>query len=827
MPEQQKRNRLSRIHKRLITLSAAAASLLSLVAPANAVTLETMAPPGFEDLEADKEQLVDVYFADRLIGSFMATVSTDGLIFHRPEEIVRLLPPLQDAPFVLSLLKDRKLEANTDKLCPRGSQIGGCEQLEPEYLGVIYSPQDFRAVLFINPSMLTKPETRFEYMPAPPEAISLISEMAAYKTGGSRQENELTYLENRTILGVGEWRARSLTRYIDGQGIDVDEALLEKDMQGTRALAGYLPQSGGLLNARKRVFGFGLETQDDTLLNREDAFGTPLVVYLRERSRVEVFVNDRLLLAKSFPAGSHKLDTSQFPDGSYSVTLKISEGGREPRTETRYFSKDRRIPLLGKPDYDVFFGWTNDLPSEDSNEHTHSIYGRAGVGYRVSNPLSLFANVEFDKQRAVAETGVTLLGLGHRLDGSVALGSDGTMGADFRVNSVSTSSLNYGLEARYQDTQDDEPITANAPNIGPIEENRSTSRFQLAGNLSYAVGSFRVLALGNYRSRGSDSNYDFGTRTVWDIFRRDGWLVSANFDATKSSAGAYAFAGVSVSFTGSRGGARFGSGYRHRKKGATGDRSGFMNSIQSNLDVGLSKTALLRTTSGVEVEPGRSSVQGAMEVQLRELEFTTSVNSTSISGVRTNQYTLGGRSTVVVNDSGVQFTSSPSVRSSIQISIVGAREADEFELLVNNQPRLHIRGAETRFLSLPAYQLYEVRLRPISSGPLQVKESIRSLSLMPGNAVSIDWEVALRTAVFARLVDESGQPIAEAFIRIGSEASQTDKDGYFQIEASSGDLLEIAGTDGSRWFAELPKYSDETEFVELGDVAARSISGEL
>ena len=99
-----------------------------------------------------------------------------------------------------------------------------------------------------------------------------------------------------------------------------------------------------------------LRAQIDTRLDRDEVLGSPVVVYLDQRARVDVVRDGRVLYSAIYEAGNQAIDTSNLPDGSYDIILRIDEPGRPEREERRFFSKSRQIPSLGRTDFFVFGG---------------------------------------------------------------------------------------------------------------------------------------------------------------------------------------------------------------------------------------------------------------------------------------------------------------------------------------------------------------------------------------------------------------------------------------------------------------------------------------
>lgn len=104
-------------------------SLSMLVASPAMASITSDVPAGFEELASEQRQLLDVYFQDRLLGSFMATVKADEVIFDAPEDMVDQVENLVDPKALVSEIKRRKLSKNLAQVCPTTNVKRGCGSL--------------------------------------------------------------------------------------------------------------------------------------------------------------------------------------------------------------------------------------------------------------------------------------------------------------------------------------------------------------------------------------------------------------------------------------------------------------------------------------------------------------------------------------------------------------------------------------------------------------------------------------------------------------------------------------------------------------------------
>ncbi|QNP45802.1 TcfC E-set like domain-containing protein [Sphingomonas sediminicola] len=89
--------------------------------------------------------------------------------------------------------------------------------------------------------------------------------------------------------------------------------------------------------------GFGFATQFDTRADADSLEATPLIIFLGQPARVEILVDNRLVTSGSYEAGNNSVDTSNLPDGSYPLVLRIREASGAVREERRFFVKNAQI----------------------------------------------------------------------------------------------------------------------------------------------------------------------------------------------------------------------------------------------------------------------------------------------------------------------------------------------------------------------------------------------------------------------------------------------------------------------------------------------------
>ena len=121
-------------------------------------------------------------------------------------------------------------------------------------------------------------------------------------------------------------------------------------------------------------------------------------------------------------------------------------------------------------------------------------------------------------------------------------------------------------------------------------------------------------------------------------------------------------------------------------------------------------------------------------------------------------------------------------------------------------------------LALPAYRAYNVRIRPAGENLLAYDASSRRIGLYPGSVASLEWQASPITIKFGRLVTPDGAPIPSATITGEGVWSETDRDGYFQIDVPEDAALTVTLMDGRTYPTALPSGDPQTGIAQIGTI---------
>lgn len=819
-------------HRASVRSIALCCTVLATVLPtsaqaANPPLITVVEPEGFSDLTSDRTVLVDIYFGGSHRGEAQVVVAPGSVTIIDPKTIINLLPKLANSDLVEAALSAERLPANSELICTQGSDRRTCGRLAPATIGVIYDREKFRLDVFLNPRLLAvQTNVEEQYLPAAQDGLSMVNSIGAILSGRTGPGSEYYNVFDQLVLADGERRMRADLTYATGLGLGAERLALEWDRPGLRYSAGALWAPGSEIAGRRKLIGLGIESQIDTRLDRDEILGSPVVIYLDQRARVDVVRDGRVLNSAIYDAGNQQIDTSTLPEGSYDIVLRIEEPGRQAREERRFFTKSRRIPSNGRTDFFVFGGMLVDDFHRGSLKPSKHPYFQGGLARRISESWMLAGIVEATDHGGSAEIAATYLSPFVQLRAAAVTDLAGMYGGILQLISVGTSRLNFNFDLRRirrNGGADDlsTPPVALMPN-DPFASSElirfNGSYSQIGGIVSYSMTNLRFLGIVSYRKdEAQEARYNIGPSLEWDVLRKGPFTVTLRGDVAVTERGNSGFGGISLRLLG-------------RKTSLTA-LGGARASSMADDDFGEGPVAAVSGTWSPPVAGGDLAIGAGFEHQPQQdnivlsTEFRHALGSLAGDLVRSQgplsavtQYSLGFQTTVAAGAGEVHVAGKTTTESLVVVQVKGAREGDKFEVLINEQVAGSIAGARPLTLALPTYRAYNVRIRPTGEALLAYDNSARSIGLYPGAVTKLEWTSAPTFIQFGRLVAPDGIPVRGASITGTGIWSETDDAGNFQVEAPDGAELTVRTQDGRSFSVALPSAEPNSDIVRVGSI---------
>lgn len=804
--------------------------LLALHAPpatASAVFLQTGGPPpGFEQLDAPREVLVDLYFGGRKIGDAMATAKGGTLRFQDPEAVVGKIPNVKSAPELASALSG-DLPANSSLVCSK-TNAGHCGSMSPPIASIIYDDDRFRADLFVNPHYLATIGEPGTYLPVPAASLSFTSAFGL-SLSGSNAASPVYNVQNRTVVGLGNGRLRMTSSVASRLGWMADDLVAEVDRRDIRYSAGLFWAPGMDFTGQRRILGAGFGTQFDTLADRENLQATPLIVFLAQPARAEILVDGRLVTSATYQAGNNELDTSELPDGSYSVLLRIRDFNGSVHEERRFFVKNSQVAPVGRPVYFAYAGVLANTRPHRLVSASRTIFYDVGAAWRLDRSVALDVSALGSNRKMLVEVGGWLILPALRLRAAALASSAGDKGVLLQLGS-GRGPLNFTFDVRRIWTRHGGElfplpsyVVSFDSSVPPQPQLGNGSYTQATGSIGYRIGPAYLSLVGSYRAdRGVPADYSIGPTIGWPILSDGPLQVLFNANAQRTSTSTAAFAGLQLllnsghfSLSGSAGAASL------RDRGADApSQARAVGSIGAQYSLGNPQATQFTFDAGADRNIDSSTAHASLLLDSRFADARADMlhNFEAPGGT---QYGITMQTAVAASLHGMAVGANELEQSAIILSLAGDARDVPFDVMVDDTARGRIRVGQQLSLFLPPYRSYSVRLVPSESDPVTFDASAREVTLYPGNVETVRWTADSYFTVFGQAMAADGKPIANALVRSGRSVAETDPSGYFQIDVSRRDQVRVGGGGGLACDVPLASLKVENDYAPIGKVVCK------
>jgi hypothetical protein len=789
-----------------------------------AATFSVSTPPGFEDLIQPAPVVVDVYFGGTLIGTTSGIQEPGHFTFDEPDKVVALLPQVLDPQAVIAALTGR-LDSNGALAC--GSQPRpGCGVLSPPVAGIIHDAGSFRLDLFIAPAYLAAAQAeQREYLPIPDAGLSLISSFAG-TVGGVEGRNTDYTIQNRSILAYRNARVVADVAQSSNFGFQSQILAAELDIGALRYRGGLMFSEPLAFTGQARIYGASVGTQYDTRADATRDFTQPIALFLPRRSQVNAYRDGLLIGSLQLDAGNQLLDTSAFPSGAYNITLEIVDDTGASRTETRFFTKDRSLPPVGRTAFSATAGTLARDNGSGLPEFGDDLFVQGTVGHRLSPNVSL-------------EGGALLIGSDFVAEGGASYLADGFTA---RLIGLAGTDANYGLIANFS-WFDLSNVSVSGffrrtwgPGLGDLS---NRDRFgltpvndinllvgdstQAGGNIGVRLGKANVRFDGLYfESPGSEAFYAYGPSFDYATRPARNLQLTLFGDGRRSSEGWDVRVGLRINFL------RDNFVVLGESGGAWRRRSGVEESgVVGNVLATYSSPGVLRgdlsLAAGYARDLDNERVRAEANLDSQYGRFLGQVEHVfDVPEGGGTRYAANFATSLAVGGSDATIGGREIGESGIVVALKGNGGAVEMDVLVDNTPRARIRPGQSIPIFLPPYRAYSVRLAPVNGRGGRFDANAREISLYRGNVQFLEWEVRAVQAVFGRLVDADGRPLGGVALYGERDFIQSDASGYFQAEIAGSETFTLRKGGAEICRITLTPTGGEVPILDLGNVVCMS-----
>jgi outer membrane usher protein FimD/PapC len=725
-------------------------------------------PPGFENLNQPQVTEIDVYYGGYFLTSVLAEFTNQEVTILDTAFLTGQLNNLNN-PEMFQAQLNAPLDAHNELLCFSEFQTD-CGTLETDSVEIIFDRSLLRMWLFISPDYLEEADSNVvRFLPASQAGLSFMNQSAAYFT---TQELSLeTYnLFNNTLFAWGENRLSMRSNLVSDEGFDVDTVAFFREFQGKDYRLGLVRENanGFSFMSNERFAGASYASSLLTRTDLERSLGNEIELYFSTRSRVEIYREGRLISSDIYAVGNQLLNTSDLPNGSYTIEIRIIDSGGNETTEERYYSKTANIPPADQPLYFLHIGrLENDLDiNRLSRTGDDEVMFRGGISKRLGHTLG--GNVGFSvvEDTSFLELGLFKQGQNYELQANAAYENTGASGMDLRLR-YRHPRYNLILNGRQVFNGLEES------QIG-LEYQQYNAMVEFPGrNGYYSIFHRHVERPSSGRNLNSGFRYRSHSSNIF------GGMLSNNFELSKNGDEILALWNFNWSIQGNNKTSIYSPTLAYSNEDASRD-SGLYGSYETNWYKG--------DQSGNEyVYSLRGDYDSQSSLEAR-MQADTSLGTADIMG-RYNevneQLELNGRlsTSFATTGSATAIGGKRRSESAFLVRVEGDIKADAlFNVMVNGSARGQMRADETLIIPVAPYNTYDVELVNVGETLVNLDNRVYRETMYPGNVVNLSWSSQVINIGIGRLVNEEGEPLSNAVIQNVIGIALADSNGVFQAE---------------------------------------------
>ncbi|MCO1335693.1 TcfC E-set like domain-containing protein [Microbulbifer sp. OS29] len=751
--------------------------------------LETGVPSGFEDLSQPQFIVADLYYGSQQIGTAQITVYLRHIEFNDPITVFNLLPESLD-PILLKQLLSQRQDKNSHRLCQNTSQMD-CGYLIPEDFAVIYDDDQYRLDIYFSPNLLPQEEAiAAPYLPSASSGFSLIQNLSATWAGVSSKDYNNNYsatFNGNTIVGFGENALRSQWHYTDVQGHQISSLHWTKDFRGKTYSAGLFQPQGNYsyFNTSQAIFGIEYRNSYRTRTDLSHQQGALIEVNMPVRGRVEIYRENRLIHTELLDAGNRVVNTTTLPSGAYEIDIRtFDESGRPLKNFSDFFAKDFYLPAPGEWHWSLLAGLPTNIRSyQGLPEYYREGIARAYLGRRISDNIALFSSFSAAENQQVVEIGARWVGSRLELSPNFVADSKGQQG--YRLDALFTTPY-FTLSASSTKLSKAEAfyLSENYPLLrtGFRQRNIGLQSHILGGNISFRYSERESLFTENehiFNSPTNTSNSNKLTTLSYQrtILKRRNWF--GNLTISYNDADGEKYSSIHFLFRYRTNHWQHSASIRHELGNNLTDtpHKFAFNSRWFDHDLWAPQ---VEQAIGGEVSENSHHLESHTRISGHQGFLNTSISLSDEESNRTTNY-LGTFSTNIIT-TGTRFAwgGERALESAIIVDIDGS-DRKEFEVLVDGKRHGYAMGGGKSVINLPAFQSYDISLRPLDNGFFEYREKSQLVTLYPGNVTETNYKIQPLYVIVGRIISY-GNGLPETLITIDDHQVTTDQFGVFQLE---------------------------------------------
>ena len=748
-------------------------------------------PPGFADLSGKQTTEADVYFGGILITTAFVEYDPYEVEILDPDAVIRQIPNVR-APEMLAGLLTGPRPTGAEHLC-NARRLQDCGTLTPAVVDVLFDEGRFRLDVFVHPDQLLLHALETEkYLPDSTVARSNLHNLRS-SVSGSGQGRQFN-LTSESFFARGEARLRA--RYgISNDGLSLYEMSWQQDDPDMEYEVGSFRtarRNGALINDFD-LLGIRVASSTKRRLDLDAVLGTPIFLFLPERSRIDVFRGPELLHSRFYEAGNQQIDSTGFPDGAYDVTLKITALSGAESEETQFFVRSGMMPPKGEPQYLLEAGSLLENQVDNLPRLQDELWVRGSVSRRLQDSLSLDSEFFFAGTQGTVQSGLFVLRRQWHGYAGAMLSQGGAHGVLLRGGlhrDDLTANFDYReVRTNSAATPDDFALFAQSYRQGTM-------------TVAFPLGSGRLFVRGRVNQRQSTDEKSIGLSYWAPLMQTRDISANLTFDANYSTERSWIQLGVRVRWRGGQDTVTFNPSARYASVDADGDFSALANG-RWNGPTQLPWIGETDRSVFFQQEENRFNV-GARFVPAdfprTDAEFGLQRNAQATD----YYYAMNNQTTIVSRGGRTHWGEGGQGAGALVVNIDGP-VSGKFEVLVDDRVRGYAWGGSPAVISLAPFETYRVRIRSLGERLVGVDGRVYRVTLYPGNVETLEFTAREIVVLVGQVVDTHGRPVQRARFENVEGFGITDDAGWFQVEFAHGDPLKLTPKNGPPCSIEPPK----------------------
>ncbi|WP_444942751.1 TcfC E-set like domain-containing protein [Microbulbifer sp. ZKSA006] len=778
------------------TTSPALALILCLLitqtkASAAALFLETAEPAGFADIAAPHAVLVDLYYGSRRIGAVTINADINTIQFANLEEVLAILPATKDDALVTERIK-RPFVRHAGSICRMNSEEG-CGFLTPKDISVIYDEENYRVDVFFSPDLLSVEAASVEkFLPQSSSRFSVVQNFSGTLSGSQNSDALNGYnaaLSGNTIVSAGENGIYSSWYLTNNSDNKLSSLYWSRDFRGRAVSAGLIqPQTGfSYFRPQNSFYGFEYRSSQRTRTDIDYQQASPVEVNMPLRGRVEIYRAGRLLHSELMEAGNKLVNTTTLPSGAYEIEIRtLDQSGRQISRSVEFFVKDSQLTAPEEWQWDMQIGMPVELYSDSSiPEYYSEPMAQGSVTRRISPNLGITSSIALSNNQQVTELAGRWVGRYWEFTPSYIASSDGRRGYRWQALIKAKRFTISASLAHMDDALSDADTTDELQLLRSGFQQRTINlQTQLLG------GQFSVR---HSNKRWSSLDSDSEVAEEYDYWSANN-LTTIEYQRTFLSSGRW-LGNATLSHSEADGVGFTSLGFRfylrnHRWQSNASLRSDYSATNSRNHQLAL-QTKWNDLDLWAPVFEQQFSAESSTDEQYLESRTRFSASSGQLNSAvsysdretgNSLNYLASFGSSFVFTQNQFSWGGEISRNSAVIIDIEGSEE-EKFAVLVNGNRQGYAIGGESSLINLPAFNTYDIALKPLGAGFYDFREKNQQYTLYPGNVVIADYAITPVIVTTGRLI-HNGHGIKDTPLSVAGNKTKTDEYGIFQLDIS-------------------------------------------